>query len=116
MERRAATTSILGALFISALGTSPVSAQAPQGPLPAQDTPPLTDRQKCLTQLDPAPKVETLGQGTQNPGEKLSILGGVDCPPRNVDRVMPITPPPGSQLPVGSPSRTPDSYPDLHPG
>src|SRR4030088_1987622 len=99
MEIRAFFIAITSALFISALGTV-TSAQAPQGPMPAQDTPPLTDRQRCLTRLNPSPKTETQRQQGENLIEQPPNSAGVVCPPPRINREIAITPPGESQIPV----------------
>jgi hypothetical protein len=100
MEIRALSIEIMSALFISALGTVTVSAQAPQGPMPAQDTPPLTDRQSCLTHLNPSPKTETQRQQGENLSEQPPNSAGVVCPPPVINREIAITPPGESKITV----------------
>ena len=75
-------------------------------PLPAQDTPPLTDRQRCLTRLDPAPKTETQGQKGETASEKLPNSGGVVCPPAEINREILITPPGESEILVPPPGNS----------
>jgi hypothetical protein len=94
---------IIAALAVSAYAAS---AQAPPGPFPAQDTPPLTASQRCETQLDASAKPETSGRG---PSRERSPISEEKCPPADPDRsVVPQPPPAGSPDPR---SQTPDAPP-----
>jgi hypothetical protein len=112
MKSLVAAISVMSGVLIAGLGTLPLSSQVPQGPLPSQDTPPLTEQQKCSTL--PTPKVETQGPGTETPSERSPDFGGADCPPPTTDRIVPITPPPGGQMPAVSAPERSDSRPDVH--
>ena len=67
-------------------------ARAPQGPFPAQDTPPPLDRQTCLPQPGAAPKAETSPRGMQSSTERLPSAEGAGCPRPDPDRNIVVPP------------------------
>jgi len=93
MRNHSLTT--MSILVISALGAPMALAQAPQGPLPAQDTPPLTRQQKCSIPEDPENqlKIETEGRVRKAPSQDLSATEGTVCPPPDVNPNMSVMPP-----------------------